>query len=269
MTMDKKNMAQIANKVTKDVLAGFSSDDSGFKQMFSEMMADALKEATSPLIQKIDEQREMIEALQGGVEKVGKATKKERKKKDPNAPKRKSGPYIMYSQHQRAVLKESGIEKVPLKALAQMWKQESDEVKQLWAQWGENREEDQPEPGVNAEESYTNFVARAAIDTDGDGKISADELAAAKSKTTAQKDILEVCTLSREEVDKIGTKDSTCYKIAQIKEALAMYGLDVTGNKAEKVQRLKDHCISLIDAGKTTAEGADSDYDSANDDEDE
>ena len=73
MTMDKKNMAQIANKVTKDVLAGFSNDDSGFKQMFSEMMADALKEATSPLIQKIDEQREMIEALQGGVEKVGKA----------------------------------------------------------------------------------------------------------------------------------------------------------------------------------------------------
>tara|TARA_A100001015_G_C14335974_1_gene461186 strand:- start:132 stop:467 length:336 start_codon:yes stop_codon:yes gene_type:complete len=46
MIMDKKNMAQIANKVTKDVLAGFTNDDSGFKQMFAEMMADALKEAT-------------------------------------------------------------------------------------------------------------------------------------------------------------------------------------------------------------------------------
>ena len=255
MTMDKKNMAQIANKVTKDVLAGFSSDDSGFKQMFSEMMADALKEATSPLIQKIDEQREMIEALQGGVEKVGKATKKERKKKDPNAPKRKSGPYIMYSQHQRAVLKESGIEKVPLKALAQMWKQESEQVKTEWKEWAKTDQTDpSPAVGIDAQDSYTTFVARAALDTDGDGTISAQELAAATG-VSASVEPLTVCTLSDDEIEAIGTKDSQIYKIADIKKALQEYGLDVSGSKAEKVQRLKNHCYSLKESEPSDGEG--------------
>ena len=97
-------------------------------------------------------------------------------------------------------------------------------------------------------------MARAALDTDGDGTISAQELAAATG-VSASVEPLTVCTLSDDEIEAIGTKESPIYKIADIKKALQEYGLDVSGSKAEKVQRLKNHCHSLKESEPSDGEG--------------
>ena len=236
MMISQKNISDIVSQVEanmathmKDALAQYSAEHGGISG------SDAVKQMMNviqTLTETVEALRAEIDDLKAGGAKKGKQGKKERKKKDPDAPKKKPSGYIMYGAHVRETLGAEGYDKVKIAAIANIWRSETNT--EAWNEYAKaDGEGDAPET-IDIVDAYTTFIARSAIDTDGDGKISADEISAAVQKKPAK------AKKPADPIDLIGKAGSEFHKVGDIREELERRGLVTTGKKAEIVERLKE-----------------------------
>ncbi len=242
MMISQKNISDIVSQVEanmathmKDALAQYSAEHGGISG------SDAVKQMMNviqTLTETVEALRAEIDDLKAGGAKKGKQGKKERKKKDPDAPKKKPSGYIMYGAHVRETLGAEGYDKVKIAAIANIWRSESNT--EAWNEYAKADGEGDAPDTIDIVNAYTTFMARAALDTDGDGKISPDEIAAAKKPAPKKKAAVKKPAEPVDPIDQVGTKASPFHKVGAIREELERRGLVTTGKKGELVERLKE-----------------------------
>ena len=237
-SMSKKDIIEASKHITAGIEANMKRH---IKSAFTDYAREANDSSTQGMIQ-MNSMMDVMKTLQATVQSLqeevaamrsgDKPAKKVRKKKDPDAPKKKPSGYIMYGAHVREVLGEQGMDKVKIAAIANIWRSETNT--EAWNEYAKaDGEGDAPET-IDIVDAYTTFIARSAIDTDGDGKISADEISAAAQKKPAK------AKKPADPIDLIGKAGSEFHKVGDIREELERRGLVTTGKKAEIVERLKE-----------------------------
>ena len=239
--MSKKDIIEASKHITAGIEANMkrhiksaftdyareADDSSAQGRLQINSMLDVMK-TLQTTVQSLQEE---VAALRSG----DKSAKKVRKKKDPDAPKKKPSGYIMYGAHVREILGAQGMEKIKIAAIANIWRSESNT--EAWNEYAKADGEGDAPDTIDIVDAYTTFIARSAIDTDGDGKISAAEIAAAAQKKPAK---AKKPTDPIDPIDLIGKAGSDFQKVGDIRDELERRGLVTTGKKAELVERLKE-----------------------------
>ena len=119
------------------------TESAAASQLAVALLGNALSEFANFLAKKWEVEdpnlAELISEFTGEIKKGGTSTRKQKKKKDPDAPKRPSTSYIFFCNEQRSKLKEEGLDFKEIgKRLGEMWKALSDKKKKKYEKMAED-----------------------------------------------------------------------------------------------------------------------------------